>query len=172
MASPAAQWLGAKADRAGRVEVGADLSVPGLPDIFAIGDTALANAWNGQPAPGLAPAAKQEGAYVAAVLRARLRGRRPPPPFRYEHQGSLATIGRKSAVADFGRFKLTGAVAWWLWGTVHILFLVGVRNRVSVMLGWAWSYFTFDVGVRLITDEATRGLMPGRADPRPGVMAD
>ena len=152
VASPAAAWLGVEADRAGRIKVGLDLSVPGYPDIFAIGDTALSLAWDGQPVPGLAPAAKQGGAYVASVLRSRLRGRAPPPPFRYRHQGSLATIGRKSAVADFGRVKVTGAPAWWLWGAVHVFFLVGVRNRLSVMLGWMWSYFTFDVGVRLITE--------------------
>jgi NADH dehydrogenase FAD-containing subunit len=152
VASPASTWLGAEADLAGRIKVGPDLSVPGLPDIFAIGDTALSLAWDDQPVPGLAPAAKQGGAYVASVLRARLRGRKPPPPFRYRHQGSLATIGRRSAVADFGWVKVTGAAAWWLWGAVHIFFLVGVRNRLSVMLGWGWSYFTFDVGVRLITE--------------------
>jgi putative oxidoreductase len=151
VASPASAWLEAEADRAGRIKVALDLSVPGLPDIFAIGDTALSSAWDGQPVPGLAPAAKQGGAYVASVLRARLRGRKPPPPFRYRHQGSLATIGRRSAVADFGRVKVTGATAWWLWGAVHVFFLVGVRNRLSVVLGWVWSYFTFDVGVRLIT---------------------
>jgi NADH dehydrogenase/putative oxidoreductase len=154
VASPAAAWLGAEPDRAGRIKVGPDLSVPGLSDVFAIGDTALALAWNGQPAPGLAPAAKQGGAYVASVLRARLRNHKPPPPFRYRHQGSLATIGRKSAVADFGRFTLTGAVAWWLWGAVHVLFLISLRNRLSVMLSWVWSYFTFDVGARLITEVA------------------
>jgi NADH dehydrogenase FAD-containing subunit len=158
VASPAAAWLGVEADRAGRIKVGLDLSVPGFPDIFAIGDTALSLAWDGQPVPGLAPAAKQGGAYVASVLRSRLRGRAPPPPFRYRHQGSLATIGRKSAVADFGLVKVTGAPAWWLWGAVHVFFLVGVRNRLSVMLGWMWSYFTFDVGVRLIE----------RSWPRPG----
>jgi putative oxidoreductase len=152
VASPASAWLGAGADPAGRIKVAPDLSVPGHPDIFAIGDTALSLAWDGQTVPGLAPAAKQGGAYVASVLRARLRGRQPPPPFRYRHQGSLATIGRRSAVADFGRVKVAGAAAWWLWGAVHILFLVGVRNRLSVMLGWGWSYFTFDVGVRLITE--------------------
>jgi putative oxidoreductase len=152
VASPASAWLGAEADRAGRIKVGPDLSVPGLPDIFAIGDTALSFAWNDQPVPGLAPAAKQGGAYVASVLRARLRSRKSPPPFRYRHQGSLATIGRKSAVADFGWVKVTGAMAWWLWGAVHVFFLVGVRNRLSVMFGWIWSYFTFDVGVRLITE--------------------
>jgi NADH dehydrogenase/putative oxidoreductase len=151
VASPAAAWLGREADKAGRLRVEPDLSVPGLPDVFAIGDTALAIAWDGEPAPGLAPAAKQGGAYVASVLRARMRGTTKPPPFRYRHQGSLATIGRKSAVAEFGRIKLTGALAWWLWGAAHILFLVGMRNRLSVMFGWAWSYFTFKVGVRLIT---------------------
>ncbi len=155
VASPAASWLRQQSDKAGRVKVGPDLSVPGLPDVFAIGDTSLALAWNGQPAPGLAPAAKQGGEYVAGVLRARLRGRQPPPPFVYRHQGSLATIGRRSAVADFGRLKLTGALAWWLWGAVHVLFLVGLRNRVSVMFGWVWSYVTFGAGVRLITGEAT-----------------
>jgi NADH dehydrogenase FAD-containing subunit len=111
----------------------------------------------------LAPAAKQGGAYVASVLRARLRNRKSPPPFRYRQQGSLANIGRKSAVADFGRFKLTGAVAWWLWGAVHILFLVGLRNRLSVIVSWVWSYFTFDVGVRLITEEGTRRAGAGGA---------
>ena len=169
VASPAARWLGRPADRAGRIEVGADLSVPGLPDVFAIGDTALSLAWNGQPVPGLAPAAKQGGAYVARVLRTRLDGSRPPPPFRYRHQGSLATIGRKSAIADFGWIKLTGALAWWLWGAVHILFLLSLRNRVSVMLGWVWSYFTFDVGVRLITDNRPPPS-PTDARPRPAQL--
>jgi NADH dehydrogenase/putative oxidoreductase len=160
VASPAAAWLGAEADRTGRIRVGPDLSVPGHPDIFAIGDTALSLAWDGQPVPGLAPAAKQGGAYVASVLRAGLRGRKPPPPFRYRHQGSLATIGRRSAVADFGRVKVTGAAAWWLWGAVHVFFLVGVRNRLSVVLGWVWSYFTFDVGVRLITQTGADQSIP------------
>jgi NADH dehydrogenase/putative oxidoreductase len=164
VASPAAAWLGTEPDRAGRIKVGPDLSVPGFPDVFAIGDTALALAWEGQPAPGLAPAAKQEGAYVASVFRARLRDRKAPPPFRYRHQGSLATIGRKSAVADFGRIKLTGAMAWWLWGAVHVLFLVGLRNRLSVVLGWVWSYFTFDVGARLITEEGTHRFSPVQID--------
>ena len=99
---------------------------------------------------------------VVRMLRARLRGSRPPQPFRYRHQGSLATIGRKSAVADFGRVKLTGALAWWLWGAVHILFLAGRRNQFSVILGWVWSYFTFDVGVRLITGDG-----PSRAAAEP-----
>ena len=151
VASPAAKWLGAPADNAGRLKVGADLSLPGSPDIFAIGDTAASSAWNGQPVPGLAPAAKQGGAYVAATIRARVAGRRAPPPFRYRHLGSLATIGRKAAVADFGWIKLNGAPAWWLWGLVHVGFLVGARNRVSVIFDWFWAYLTFRSGTRLIT---------------------
>jgi NADH dehydrogenase/putative oxidoreductase len=156
VASPAAVWLGTEPDRVGRIKVAPDLSVPGLPNVFAIGDTALALAWEGRPVPGLAAAAKQAGAYVASVLRARLHGHNPPLPFRYRHRGSLATIGREAAVADFGRFKLTGAAAWWLWGVVHALLLVGLRNRLTVVAGWMWSYFTYDVGVRLITGEKAR----------------
>lgn len=151
VASPAAQWLGVAADRAGRIEVGPDLSVPEHPAVFAVGDTALARAWRGEPVPGLAPAAKQGGEHVARVITARVRGRRPPPPFVYRHQGSLATVGRKAAVVDFGWIRLSGALAWWLWGLVHVFFLVGVRNRVSVMLDWFWAYLTFRSGTRLIT---------------------
>jgi NADH dehydrogenase/putative oxidoreductase len=154
IASPAARWLGAEADNAGRVKVGPDLSVPGLPDVFVIGDTAASNAWNGQPVPGLAPAAKQEGVYVARLIGARIEGAPAPGPFVYRHLGSLATIGRKSAVVDFGGLRLSGAPAWWLWGAVHIAFLVGLRNRLSVMLDWFWSYLTFRSGVRLITGGA------------------
>ena len=151
IASPAARWLGAEADNAGRVKVGNDLSVPGLPNVFVIGDTAACNAWNGHPVPGLAPAAKQGGAYVAKVIRARVEGRAHPGPFVYHHLGSLATIGRKSAVVDFGFIKLSGAPAWWLWGAVHIGFLIGLRNRVSVMFDWFWAYLTYRTGTRLIT---------------------
>jgi NADH dehydrogenase/putative oxidoreductase len=151
VASPAARWLSARADNAGRIKVEADLSLPGLPDVFAIGDTALSSAWDGQPVPGLAPAAKQGGLYVAHLIRSRIAGKPAPAPFRYRHPGSLATIGRKAAVADFGWIRLSGAPAWWLWGLVHVGFLVGLRNRVSVMLDWAWSYLTYRSGTRLIT---------------------
>jgi putative oxidoreductase len=151
IASPAAKWLGVSADNAGRIKVGPDLSVPGLPEVFAVGDTALAQAWNGQFVPGLAPAAKQGGAYVAGVIHARLRGGSTPGPFVYRHLGSLATIGRKAAVADFGFVRLWGAFAWWLWGLVHVGFLVGMRNRVSVMFDWFWAYLTYRSGTRLIT---------------------
>jgi NADH dehydrogenase/putative oxidoreductase len=110
------------------LKVNPDLSVPGFPNVFAVGDTALANAWQGQPVPGLAPAAKQAGAYAARVIRAQIEGRAPPAPFAYRHLGSLATIGRKAAVADFGKLRLGGAPAWWLWGAVHIAFLAGLRT--------------------------------------------
>jgi NADH dehydrogenase FAD-containing subunit len=150
-ASPAAKWLGVEADRAGRVKVGPDLSVPGKPDIFVIGDTAAVTDVFGQAVPGLAPAAKQEGAYVARLIGRRIEGRRDPAAFRYLHLGSLATIGRKAAVADFGFVRLTGTLAWWFWGMVHVAFLVGARNRLAVLLDWMWSYLTFGRGVRLIT---------------------
>jgi len=151
VASPAARWLAAGHDGSGRVKVAPDLGVPGHPGVFAIGDTALSTAWNGQPVPGLGPAAKQGGQYAARVIRARVAGRVAPPPFHYQHLGSLATIGRKAAVADFGVVRLSGALAWWLWGLVHVYFLAGMRNRISVMLDWAWAYFTFRSSTRLIT---------------------
>jgi NADH dehydrogenase/putative oxidoreductase len=151
MASPAARWLGAEADGAGRAKVGPDLSVPGLSNVFVVGDTALANAWKGGPVPGLAPAAKQGGAYVAQLIRARVEGRKEPAPFVYRHVGSLATIGRKAAVVDFGFMTLRGTVAWWFWGAMHVGFLIGLRNRVSVMFDWLWAYLTFSGGTRLIT---------------------
>jgi NADH dehydrogenase len=150
-ASSAAKRLGAQSDRVGRVKVGPDLSLPGHPEIFVIGDTADAVDGNGQPLPGLAPVAKQQGAYVARLLRAKLKGAAPPPPFRYRNYGTLATIGRRAAVADFGWIKIDGTLAWLLWGLVHISFLIGFRNRLVVMLDWSWSYLTFQSGARLIT---------------------
>ena len=150
-ASPAAGWLDADKDRAGRVKVEPDLTLPGHPEIFVIGDTALATDAEGRPLPGIAPAAKQAGQYVARVIRARAAGRTAPPPFRYRDLGNLATIGRKAAVADFGWIRLSGRIAWLLWGAVHIFFLIGFRNRLVVMLDWLWSYLTFQRGARLIT---------------------
>jgi NADH dehydrogenase len=149
-ASPAAKWLKAEADNAGRVKVADDLSVPGLSNVFVIGDTAAANCWDGKPVPGLAPAAKQGGVYAAKTIMARLFDK-PQSPFAYNHLGSLATIGRKAAVADFGPINMSGAMAWWFWGFAHIFFLVGARNRLTVILNWLWSYFTFRAGTRLIT---------------------
>ncbi|MBL8416299.1 MAG: FAD-dependent oxidoreductase [Propionivibrio sp.] len=151
MASPAAQWLKTEADAAGRLKVGPDLTVPGLPEVFAVGDTALSEAWDGKPVPGLAPAAKQQGAYVARIIKARLEGRTQLPPFRYRHLGNLATIGRQAAVVDFGWFRLSGALAWWLWGLAHIYYLVDTRKRFSVAIEWFWAYLTYKRGTRLIT---------------------
>lgn len=151
-ASPAGSWLGARCDPAGRVIVGEDLSVPSHPEIFVIGDTAASKAWNGAMVPGIAPAAKQAGQYVADVIRAELSGDPPPPPFAYRHRGDLATIGRKHAVAQVGAVRFAGAPAWWLWGAVHVGFLAGARNRTAVLLNWVWSYFTLRSNVTLITD--------------------
>jgi NADH dehydrogenase/putative oxidoreductase len=167
VASPAAAWLEADADNAGRVKVGRDLSVKGLSNVFCVGDTALSLAWNGQPVPGLAPAAKQGGGYVARVIRARVETRRVPGPFAYTHLGSLATIGRKAAVADFGGLKVWGAPAWWLWGAVHLGFLVGVRNRMSVMFDWFWAYLTYRSGTRLITGGSLESGEARRANAAP-----
>jgi NADH dehydrogenase len=152
-ASPAARWLGCEKDRAGRAIVGPDLALADAPEIFVIGDTASVTS-EGRPVPGLAPAAKQMGLYVAQVLQARISGKAPPPPFRYRHLGSLAMIGRQEAVADFGRFRLRGRPAWFLWGVVHVAFLVGVRSRVLVALQWLWAYLTYQRGARLITSPA------------------
>jgi NADH dehydrogenase len=150
-ASPAGAWLDAESDRAGRMKVAADLTVPGHADIFAIGDTITINVWNGKPAPGIAPAAKQQGVYVARTIKRRLKGDARLRPFRYRHAGDLATIGRRSAVIDFGWLKLKGWVAWWVWGFAHIYFLIGLRNRLSVALSWLWIYLTGSRSACLIT---------------------
>ncbi len=154
-ASPAAEWLGAPADRAGRLEVLPDLTVPGHPDIYAIGDTVVIAGPDGKPVPGIAPAAKQQGRYVAEAIKARLRGG-TPAPFRYKHAGSLAQIGKRKAVIDFGRFKLRGALAWWIWGIAHIYFLIGLRHRLSVAISWLWVYARDQRAARLITQGSSK----------------
>lgn len=150
-ASPAATWLDATADRAGRVIVGADLAVPGHPDIFVAGDTAAVIDASGKSVPGIAPAAKQMGRHAARTAVARLLGKQSPGAFRYQGFGNLATIGRKYAVVDFGWLRLSGLLAWLLWSAAHIYFLIGFRNRLIVCANWAWNYVTFDRGARLIT---------------------
>ncbi len=155
-ASAAADWLGVAADRANRIRVEPDLSVPGHPDIFVIGDTASIDAWHGNPVPGIAPAAKQQGLHVAATIRRRLRGRTEPRPFRYRHSGNLATIGKRSAVIDFGWMKIRGHIAWWVWGLAHIYFLIGVRNRLAVALSWLWIYTSGSRTACLITQGEQR----------------
>ncbi len=150
-ASPAATWLNTESDRAGRVKVLSNLNVPGHEDIFVIGDTAWVEGPDGKPVPGIAPAAKQQGAYVAKVIKSRIEGKTPPMPFRYKHQGNLATIGRGAAVVDMGRFKLKGLIAWWFWGIAHIFFLIGTRSRAAVAWSWLWTYISGQHSARLIT---------------------
>ncbi len=154
-ASPAAEWLDAPADRAGRLQVLPDLTVPGHPDIFAIGDTVVIAGPDGNPVPGIAPAAKQQGRYVADCIKARLRGA-ALGPFHYKHAGSLAQIGKRQAVIDFGRFKLRGTLAWWIWGIAHIYFLIGVRNRLAVAISWLWNYARDQRSARLITQGSSK----------------
>lgn len=154
-ASPAAEWLGVPADRAGRLVVSPDLTVPGHPDIFAIGDTVAINAPDGTPVPGIAPAAKQQARHVAGIIKARLRGDMSAAPFVYKHSGSLAQIGKKRAVIDFGWIKLRGALAWWIWGIAHIYFLIGLRNRLAVAMNWLWIHTRDQRGARLITQGRT-----------------
>jgi NADH dehydrogenase len=148
-------WLPGVTDRSGRVPVEPDLSVKGRPEVFVIGDAAAATWKNGLTVPGIAPAAKQGGRYAADVIVAAVRGGPKPAPFRYRHQGNLATIGRNAAIVDLGGVKLTGWIAWWLWGLAHIYFLIGVRAPMIVAAQWFWAYLTFGRGARLIT-----GLQP------------
>jgi NADH dehydrogenase len=150
-ASPAAAWLNAPADGAGRLRVDSDLTVPQHPEIFVIGDTATIDAWGGKPVPGIAPAAKQQGLHVAQTIERRLRGDSDRRPFRYRHAGNLATIGKRSAVIDFGWLQIRGWIAWWIWGLAHIYFLIGFRNRMAVAMSWLWIYLTGNRSACLIT---------------------
>ena len=147
-ASPLAKALGAPLDRAGRVQVLPDLSVPGHPRIFVAGDLASVQ-HNDRPVPGVAPAAKQMGRHVARAIRAQLDGL-PTPAFRYKDYGNLATIGRMAAIVHFGKLKLSGLLAWWFWLAAHVFFLIGFRNRLVVLLNWAWAYWSYQRGARII----------------------
>lgn len=149
-ASPAAKWLGVTGDRAGRVPVQPDLTLEDRPEIFVIGDTAAVMQENGDPVPGVAPAAKQQGIHVARLIRARLSGQATTVPFRYRHQGDLATIGKRAAVVKNGELRLKGALAWWIWGIAHIFFLIGTRSRAAVAWNWLWTYLRGQNSGRLI----------------------
>ena len=153
VASDAGRWIGAACDRAGRVIVNEDLSTPGHPEIFVIGDTAAVKRPDGTPVPGVAPAAKQMGIYVADVIASRARDAVPPAAFKYAHQGDVATIGRRAAVIVLPYMNLTGFVAWLFWCVAHIYFLIGARNRIAVAFKWVWDFLTFQRGARLITDQ-------------------
>lgn len=149
-ASPVARWLDIEADKAGRVPVQEDLTVAGPENVYVIGDVASITQKNGKPVPGLAPAAKQQGKYVAKAISNKLAGR-PIEPFTYKHAGDLATIGKSSAVIDFGFTKVKGWPAWWLWGIAHIYFLVETRTRIFITMSWLWIYLTGQRSARLIT---------------------
>jgi NADH dehydrogenase len=156
-----AGWLGVPAAHGGRVEVAADLSVPGHPEIFVVGDAALCHGPDQRPLPGLAAVAKPQGEYVGEVVRRRLSNEPAIGPFRYRDRGTLATIGRNSAVADLPWAKLTGTIAWLLWGAVHIFQLIGFRNRAAVFLNWVWAWLTYGRGARLIIgEERMQGYAP------------
>jgi NADH dehydrogenase len=160
-ASPVGEWLKTPTDRAGRVAVQSDFSVPGFADVFVVGDAAAFRGADGSLVPGLAPAAKQAGGYVADVISRRVAGRAAPKSFAYANYGNLATIGRSNALADFGFLRLSGFFGWILWSAAHIYFLIGFRNRLFVAAGWAWSYLTYQRSARLITGTD----MPGDAKP-------
>jgi NADH:ubiquinone reductase (H+-translocating) len=154
-ASPLGRALGGPVDRAGRVLVEADLSLKGHPEVFVIGDLASLKQAEGTQLPGVAPVAMQEGRWVARQIAADLAGN-PRTPFHYFDKGSLATIGRAAAVAQFGKVHISGFLAWLSWLFIHIFFLIGFRNRIIVMIEWAWSYFTYDRAARLITGESRK----------------
>lgn len=168
-ASPLGKKLGAPVDRAGRVLVQPDLSVPGHPEVFVIGDLAALKDRDGKMLPGVAPVAIQEGKYVARTISRELQGK-PRKNFRFLDKGSLATIGRAAAVAQFGKIHISGFIAWLAWLFIHIFFLIGFRNRIIVLIQWAWSYLTYERGARLITGSTdlpgwTASHEPGSAPP-------
>jgi NADH dehydrogenase len=159
LASPLGAALGAPLDRVGRVRVEPDLSLPGHREVFVIGDLATLNDEDGKPLPGVAPVAIQQGRATAENIARELRGD-PRKDFRYVDRGNLATIGRAAAVADFGRIRLSGVIAWMAWLTIHIFWLIGFRNRLLVFIQWIWAYITYQRGTRLITGDPE---VPGRA---------
>jgi NADH dehydrogenase len=152
-ASPLGRLLAAQAgvecDRAGRVKVAPDLSLPGHPEVFVAGDLAAVAQPDGRPVPGVAPAAKQMGRHVAAAMRARLAGR-ATPAFAYQDYGNLATIGRMAAVVDLRGLRFSGLLAWWFWLAAHVFFLIGFRNRLAVLMNWAWAYWTYQRHARIV----------------------
>ncbi|GAC1392013.1 MAG: NAD(P)/FAD-dependent oxidoreductase [Ktedonobacteraceae bacterium] len=158
-ASSAGKWLSAEVDRAGRVKVQADLTIPGHANVFVLGDTASVFQ-NGKPLPGVAPVAMQEGIYAASVIATRVTGKEHTKPFHYINKGNLTTVGRAYGIADFGFIRLTGFVGWSFWLAVHIFFLIGFRNRFLVLFQWAWAYLTFQRGARLIVQDLVPTTLP------------
>jgi len=168
-ATPLTRKLGVELDKAGRVKVNPDLGLPGKPEVFAVGDMTLLLQENGKPVPGVSPAAMQEGRHVAKIIADEIDlgpGRSPRPPFKYWDKGTMATIGRSAAVAEVGRFKFSGLLAWLTWLFVHLIFLIGFRNKLVVLIQWAYSYFAYKRSARIITYlplEAPAARIPGPA---------
>jgi NADH dehydrogenase len=162
--SPAGKWLGAKTDHAGRIEVAPDLSVPGVPDVFAVGDTVHLEQ-DGKPLPGVAQTAIQQGRYVGGLIATRLAGLPAPAPFRYFDKGNLAVVGRNFAILESGRVRLAGFVAWIVWASVHLAFLPAPGSRFIVLAQWMWTYLTRQLGSRVIFEH--RREPPDRPDDRP-----
>lgn len=152
VATPAGAWLGAATDRIGRVKVMPNLSVPGHPEIFVIGDTAYFEQ-DGAPLPGVAQVAMQQGSYVGKLIRQLARSKPAPGPFRYWNPPNMATVGRAFAVADFGWLRTSGFLTWLLWLVIHVYYLAGLRNRLQVLLQWTWAYFTYERNVRVVSPE-------------------
>ncbi len=161
-ASPLARTLDVPLDRAGRVQVQPDLTLPDHPELFVAGDLAALNQANGKPVPGVAPAAKQMGKYVAEVIRARLHNKPAPGPFKYADFGNLATIGRMAAIVHLGRLQLSGVLAWWFWLAAHVFFLIGFRNRIVVLLNWAVAYWSYQRSARIIFGDDQEDRRPKR----------
>ncbi|PTA71297.1 MULTISPECIES: NAD(P)/FAD-dependent oxidoreductase [unclassified Stenotrophomonas] len=161
-ASPLARTLEVPLDRAGRVQVQPDLTLPGHPELFVAGDLAALSQADGKPVPGVAPAAKQMGKYVAEVIRARLHGKPEPGPFTYADYGNLATIGRMAAIVHLGRLQLSGVLAWWFWLAAHVFFLIGFRNRIVVLLNWAVAYWSYQRSARIIFGDDQDDRRPKR----------
>jgi NADH dehydrogenase len=162
--SPAGQWLKAETDRAGRVRVRPDLSLPGRPEVFVVGDTASLDQ-NGKPLPGVAQVAMQQGRYVGRLIARRVAGQPPPRPFRYFDKGNMAVIGRNFAILESGRLRLSGFVAWLAWAAIHIAFLPQAGNRLMVFTQWAWSYVTKQGGARLILEPRLDPARPSETTP-------
>ncbi|HTO80114.1 MAG TPA: NAD(P)/FAD-dependent oxidoreductase [Methylocystis sp.] len=165
-ASPAAHWLGVAGDRSGRISVAPDLTVPMCPDVYVVGDLARVNEADGAPVPQLAASAKQMGRYTGRSIKRRLRGEQAPPePFRYKDEGSLATIGRNSAIVKLGRLELTGVVGWLFWSVVHVYFLINLRSRLLVAMSWVAAYLTYHRGARIILDQPQGATKESKKDP-------
>ena len=150
-ATPVADWIGAEKGKGNAVRIDEHCAVVGHPDIYAVGDCTYMEDGVGRRLPGVAPVAKQQGEHVAQVLMRRLIGEPLPPPFKYDDQGQMAMVGRSAAIADLGRVKMTGVIGWLLWSVVHLFFLIGARNRITVYLNWVWAWITYGRGARLIT---------------------